>query len=1074
MNTQAFACHALSLCLALASGLAFSVAAAAETSSSPEETITLSPFTVSTERDVGFVATSSLAGGRLSGELKDTPVAYSVLTREFINALGIDDLTQAVEWTVGAHQNVDAGANAIFAASPSYSVRGVSGLTALRNFFPLGLTFDSYNLDRFDFGRGPNSVLFGAGSIGGAANTVTKQAVFGRPIRQLEAKAGSWSNYRATTDLNTSARDVAVRVNTLWQDSKGWRDDDYQRKKSAFATATWRVGPRTQLRVEGEYGEQERRSAYTNLNDRISGWDGRTTYAATPTVTIPGTTRNAAGVSQYGSDNWVYSQAFGTDSILGFQNVPMTQAAKAAGTFMNGRAIVGTDISANGQAIHYQPNLPEDRFDAVIAGSSFRLPDREFTPRFTNRPTFRQRYRDVALYFNHQIGQSFFLEIAGDYNRENRFGDTTYNRSLNDVYVDITRTLPTGAPNPNFLKPYFESAVRYDNDRGTETLNGRLAAAYVADTRVGRFILNFLGGANRQDATLRARQLTLPFEGDSRLWAGKHFIRYRQYWDQADRTMTAFDGPVSVVDPIAGTTRSLTPLLVLDTTRADSNADRSYDYDYANLAMQAKLFGGRLNVVAAYRRDEYNNSAKVTRFAGDYPAGWDGQSVLWRPDAPADYYTLPAVVARDAAGNPTGGSVAADTRPRDTNGFALPQYANDRFRDDTNAPAVKGGVSTRSVGTVWNLTRWLGLAVNVAETFNPPSGMVGYDGSLIPPSVAKGYDFGLRLNLLDGRVSASLNRFDSREDNAVAMVPSGSSNNFNTIFQANAIGDTSANGRNIRGFGDLPVVLRDTVRRKTSGLEAEVTANLTRQWRLLANLSISRPIQDNAYPLTMAYWAEHEKDFRQILADSGVLVDPVTKVAAIDPKVSTALSPNASSAAAAWNGIQSTFLANVVTGPRLISGSARYTANVFTDYRFRAGWLDGVKAGLGVNYRARQVIGYRGGDTIVDPANPAVAIDDPAVDAYTPVYASSYYLCTGTLSYTWKLSRGQRLSLDLRVDNLLNDDDVRYFQNGGSGTGGTVQRPRDGDLSSPARVATAAAFSYPVPRSWTLTARLDF
>ena len=44
-------------------------------------TVTLSPFEVSTSKDVGFVASSSLAGGRLAGELRYTPAAYSVLTR---------------------------------------------------------------------------------------------------------------------------------------------------------------------------------------------------------------------------------------------------------------------------------------------------------------------------------------------------------------------------------------------------------------------------------------------------------------------------------------------------------------------------------------------------------------------------------------------------------------------------------------------------------------------------------------------------------------------------------------------------------------------------------------------------------------------------------------------------------------------------------------------------------------------------------------------------------------------------------------------------------------------------------
>src|SRR5687768_4470911 len=56
-------------------------------SAKKEDAIILSPFEVRTEQDKGFVASSSLAGGRLGSELKDTPVAYSVVTRDLIDAL---------------------------------------------------------------------------------------------------------------------------------------------------------------------------------------------------------------------------------------------------------------------------------------------------------------------------------------------------------------------------------------------------------------------------------------------------------------------------------------------------------------------------------------------------------------------------------------------------------------------------------------------------------------------------------------------------------------------------------------------------------------------------------------------------------------------------------------------------------------------------------------------------------------------------------------------------------------------------------------------------------------------------
>jgi hypothetical protein len=65
---------------------------------SSEFPIQLSPFEVNTDQDRGFVATSSLAGGRLAGEMKDTPVAYSVLTRDLIDPLQLTDSSEMAKW----------------------------------------------------------------------------------------------------------------------------------------------------------------------------------------------------------------------------------------------------------------------------------------------------------------------------------------------------------------------------------------------------------------------------------------------------------------------------------------------------------------------------------------------------------------------------------------------------------------------------------------------------------------------------------------------------------------------------------------------------------------------------------------------------------------------------------------------------------------------------------------------------------------------------------------------------------------------------------------------------------------
>src|SRR4051812_1532409 len=73
----------------------FGQAAPAAPTGTQEEAIKLDPFNVAADSDVGFVAASSLAGGRIASALKDTPVAYSVITKEFLDAFNVQDVVEA-------------------------------------------------------------------------------------------------------------------------------------------------------------------------------------------------------------------------------------------------------------------------------------------------------------------------------------------------------------------------------------------------------------------------------------------------------------------------------------------------------------------------------------------------------------------------------------------------------------------------------------------------------------------------------------------------------------------------------------------------------------------------------------------------------------------------------------------------------------------------------------------------------------------------------------------------------------------------------------------------------------------
>jgi len=71
------------------------------------EVIELSPFTVSSSKDVGYRAENTLAGSRLNSSLKDTPGVLDVMTKDFLDDIGATTLEQALAFATNSAE--DAG-----------------------------------------------------------------------------------------------------------------------------------------------------------------------------------------------------------------------------------------------------------------------------------------------------------------------------------------------------------------------------------------------------------------------------------------------------------------------------------------------------------------------------------------------------------------------------------------------------------------------------------------------------------------------------------------------------------------------------------------------------------------------------------------------------------------------------------------------------------------------------------------------------------------------------------------------------------------------------------------------------
>jgi outer membrane receptor protein involved in Fe transport len=253
----------------------------AATAAMDQPVIELSPFVVDTDKDEGWIASNTMLSSRTNQPLKEVPVTIESMTQEFMLDMGIYDVFSAAEWAANS-QVVSLDDRILATGNPPpdtnrYSYRGIpneGGPT--RNLFSWGVPSDSYNVERIDFGRGSNSLLFGDAEPGGQANIYTKRARIGRNFGQVLAQVGSFDSYRMSFDYNRSFSDkFAARVNLTKNYGEAYYDHFHQGLEAGHVTVTYQPFKNTVIRVEGEYGQYERNLVTNNLRVMQNAANGR-------------------------------------------------------------------------------------------------------------------------------------------------------------------------------------------------------------------------------------------------------------------------------------------------------------------------------------------------------------------------------------------------------------------------------------------------------------------------------------------------------------------------------------------------------------------------------------------------------------------------------------------------------------------------------------------------------------------------------------------------------------------------------------------------------------------------------
>ena len=255
-----------------------------------EEVINLSPFTVDESSDIGYSATSTLAGTRLNTNLRDIAASITVLNQEFLEDTASTNIADVLLLTPNTEIS---GPNGNFsgyqstAGSPvpegeldrrsggTTRIRGLAGADLTRDYFLSDVPFDTFNVDRIAVQRGANSALFGIGSPGGIVNHTTIQAnLFGTTGRvrfQTDEHGTARGSFRYNHILIEDK--LSILAAGLYEDRKYGQEEAFMEDERLYVAAQWKISDNLRLRASYEDGDRHSSNPdQTPPNDAITPW----------------------------------------------------------------------------------------------------------------------------------------------------------------------------------------------------------------------------------------------------------------------------------------------------------------------------------------------------------------------------------------------------------------------------------------------------------------------------------------------------------------------------------------------------------------------------------------------------------------------------------------------------------------------------------------------------------------------------------------------------------------------------------------------------------------------------------
>lgn len=936
--------------------------------------LTLSPFTVSTDKDAGYYAGNSLAGTRLNEPLRDTASSVSVFTRQFLEDAAITDLPELVRYSVNSELHTNYTGDTVAQAQngsrivPQVHTRGQAISQGL-DFFVSIIPADPYRVSRYEDSRGPNSILFGVGRPGGLFNQTSKIANLTRNSGAIRYGLGSGDRHRLELEANQVLRQdtLAVTLAAVQQENGGWRAFDFQDKKRIYGAVTFRPHPTLRFTAMGETGRDV--AALTPITveyDAALAWyDNRQAFGAGAVTFASNNTQPTAAQTALGVTGQNGSRDANNHRVTFIEN---------SGTIFDaiGTLLTGSYNNAGVRA-------PDGSRGTAVA--KLRLNDPAIYPRTLNAAgpgAFRaQRLKNYTITADWEPNRNLAFNLAHNY-QDSTAAVYFLDADNPTLRGEANRTLGVDGPlNPWAGRLYFDGNWKRQVHR-TDIRETRLSASYSLDPKskwLGQHRLATLLSQSTQLDTLAASWLVLaghPFEP---LPSGaNNRITVRNYLTEGDYSTYRVGDWRSL--PSAVTFEGKSYPLVFANSPGPGNALNGGGYQDLRSALagiHSRFAGGKLVTTFGYRRDQIDAVF----------LGYDADPIL--------------------------GDVVNRNRDQGTS-------ANSTAR-------------TGTAGVVYHVSDWLSLLANRSSNQGAREILTVKTFPYGTPARGRGEDYGFGFNLPGGRLNARVVRFtlmgDAGNPGSLSVSPIALNTRVMDAFSGVLVGSnrpySAAQWDSI--YRTYTPTGAATAEYHSAGYEAQVTANLTPQWRLMANYSYTDLVRKNYGSQIIAWYGLKTDTSGRLLrgvtqdASGRFVLDPGSfqsggtvarwialgaQTPAADPSV--LLTAGGQTVAEEILSLVKSLndMRGATEGTRPLDAALRpHKLSVFTAYDFKEGWLRGFTLGGGWLWRS-----------------PDIIRTDSDGNKVTGRALTSTDLM---LAYQWKLHRPPgRVRFQINVSNLFN------------------------------------------------------